>query len=99
MVVLLYKRVTTAAVTIPRAAYPVTDLRDMRLVPQPMTLRQAVANAVLALEHVECCGDDETHSCLRARLMLLRWLRALKAADEAERLLVANRCIPPLGPF
>ena len=75
------------------------DPRDMRLVPQPMTLRQAVANAILALEHVECCGDDETHSCLRARLMLSRWLRSLKAADEAERLLVANRCLPPQVPF
>jgi hypothetical protein len=71
----------------------------MRLIPQPMTLRQAVANAILALEHVECCGDDETHSCLRARLMLVRWLRALKAADEAERLQVANRCLLPRGPF
>ena len=26
-------------------------------------------------------------------------LRALKAADESERLLVANRCIPPQRPF
>lgn len=70
------------------------DPRAMRLQPQPLTLSQALAIAILALEHVETCGDDETHSCRRARLLLALQLRQQHAITDTGSQSVDNRDFP-----
>ena len=51
------------------------DLTLIRGRKLPMTLRQALAVAVLALEHVATCSDDEDQSAEQARRLIAARLR------------------------
>jgi hypothetical protein len=58
------------------------DLRRMRGKQLPMSMRQALANAVLALEHVALCNDDEDHTFEEARRVLAAVQRSMRKREQ-----------------